>query len=108
MWNRRHKVTHVGVNVLTVGVYDTNAHFNNGEKVALDIMELLEIDPGYYMTKSCRSVNMHRNCSYIYWMSEQQKNRRKWLRYSKKKPSKTKTLKLNELNMERGASTTQY
>ena len=34
-----------------VGVYDAIAHFNNGEKAVLDIMELLKIDPGYYMTK---------------------------------------------------------
>ena len=43
-------------------------YFNNGEKAALDIMELLKNDPGYYMTKYCRSVNMRRKRSSIYRM----------------------------------------
>ena len=63
IWNYVPKATHVGLDVLSVGVYHATDHFNNGEKVALDIMELLKIDPGYYMTKCSRSVNMHRKCS---------------------------------------------
>ena len=55
----------------------------NGEKAALDIMELLKIDPGCYMIKCCRSVNMHRKRSSIYRMSkQQQKKRRMVLRHS--------------------------
>ena len=45
-------------------------YFKNCEKAALDIMELLKVDPGYYMTKSCRSVNMRRKRLSIYRMSE--------------------------------------
>ena len=48
------KVTHVGLDVLSLGVYDIIAYFYNDEKAALDIMELLKINPDYYMTKSCR------------------------------------------------------
>ena len=58
--------------MLSVGVYDGISNFN-GEKAALDIMELLNVDRGYYMTKSCRSVNMHRKRSSIYRVSEPQK-----------------------------------
>ena len=65
IWNHVPKTTHVGLDVLSVGVYDAIAHFNNGEKSALDITELLKIDPGYYMTKSSRSVNIGRKRSSI-------------------------------------------
>ena len=75
--------THIGLDVLSVGVYDPIIHFNNGEKAALDIMELLKVDPGYYMTKSCRSVNMCRKRLSIYRMSEPQKKCQKVLRHSK-------------------------
>ena len=60
IWNRVPKATHVRLDVLSVGVYEAISYSNNGEKAALDIMELLEVDPGYCMTKSCRSVNMRR------------------------------------------------
>ena len=36
------KVTHVGLDMLSVGVYDAIAHFINGEKAVLDIVELLK------------------------------------------------------------------
>ena len=47
-----------------VGIYDAIAHFNNGEKAVLDIMELLKIDPGYYMTK----------CFFFFQKKQQDKN----------------------------------
>ena len=84
IWNLVPKATHVSLNVLSVGIYDVIAYINNGEKAALDIMELLKIDPGYYMTMCGRSVNMRRKCSSIYRMSGLQKKRRKVLRHSKK------------------------
>ena len=68
IWNRVIKATHVGLDILSVGVYDAMARFNIGEKAALDIMELLKIDPGYYMTKCCRSVNIRLKRSSIYRM----------------------------------------
>ena len=85
IWNRVPKATHVGLDVLSVGVYDAIAHFNIGEKAALDIMELLKVDPGFHMTKSCRTVNVQRKRSSTYRMSEPQRKRRKILRHSKTK-----------------------
>ena len=73
IWNRVPKAFRVGLNLLSVGVYDAIDHFHNGIKAGLDIMELLKIDPGYYVTKCCRSVNMRRKRSSIYIMSEPQK-----------------------------------
>ena len=84
IWSRVPKATHVGLDVLSVGVYDAISHFSNGEKAALNIMELLKIGSGYYMTKSCRSPNLRRKRLSIYRMSEPQKKRRKALRHSKK------------------------
>ena len=60
-----------GENVLNVAIL----YFNNGEKATLDIIGLLKVDPGYYMTKSCRSISMCRKRSYIYMMLEQQKKK---------------------------------
>ena len=75
IWNPLSKATHVGLDVLPVGVYDTISHFNNDEKAVLDIMKLLQIDRGYYMTKSFKCFNMRRKLSSIYKMSEPQKCR---------------------------------
>ena len=52
IWNRVSKATHVRLDVLSLGVFNAISHFNNCEKAALIIMELLKVDPGYYMTKS--------------------------------------------------------
>ena len=85
IWNRVTKSTHVGLNILSVGVYDAITHFNIGEKAVIDIMELLKIDPSVYMTNSCRTVNARRKRSSIFRMSEKLKKRRKIHRHSKKK-----------------------
>ena len=45
IWNLVPKATHVGLDVLSVGVYDAISHLDNGEKAALDIMELLKVNP---------------------------------------------------------------
>ena len=58
--------------------------FNNVEKAALDIMKLPKIDAGCYITKCCRSINMHRKRTFNYRMSEPQKKFQKVLRHSKK------------------------
>ena len=43
IWNRVPKHTHVGLNVMSVGVYDAISHFNDGEKATLDMLELLTV-----------------------------------------------------------------
>ena len=101
IWNRVLEVTHVGLDVLSVGVYDVIAYFSNGEKAALDIMELLKIDPGYSMTKCCRSVNNRRKRSSIYRMSEVQKKRRKVLRHSKEKKQQDKNMETEGTSCEK-------
>ena len=50
-WNHVPKATHVGLDVLSAGVHDAIANFDIAEKAALDIMELLKINSGYYTAK---------------------------------------------------------
>ena len=83
--NRVPRATHVGLYVLSVGVYDVIAYFNKSEGTALDIVELIKISQSYYMTKYSRSVNMPCKSSSIYTMSELQIKLPKVLRHSKKK-----------------------
>ena len=79
-WQRKGFSSVVGV-VSAISIDDGKVlnvailYFNNGEKAGLNIIELLKVDPGYYMTKSCRSVNMCRKRSYINIMSEPQKKK---------------------------------
>ena len=77
IWNHVPKVTYVELDVLFARVYDAIAHFYNGEKAVLDIVDLLKIDPGYYTTKFCGSFNMRRKLSSIYRFLEQK--RKRWL-----------------------------
>ena len=89
-WNHVPKATHVGLDVLSAGVHDAIANFNIAEKAALDIMELLKINSGYYTAKCCRSVKVPRKHSSIYRMLEQQKKHRKKLSFSKKNVARQK------------------
>ena len=40
-WNRIPKAIHVGLDVLSLTANDAIAHFNNGEKAALEIVRLI-------------------------------------------------------------------
>ena len=61
MWNSEPKATHIGLAVLSYGVYDATTHFDNGEKVVLDIIELLKVDQCYYMTNKVLQI-----CKYVW------------------------------------------
>ena len=93
IWNCVLKATLIRLDMLFVGVYDAMAHFNNDETVALDNMELLKIDPGYYITKCCRSFRMYRKRSSIYRMMEPKKKNdgRSWVIPNKSKNIETET-----------------
>ena len=94
--NRVPRVTHVGLHVLSVGVYDDIVYCNKSEGTVFDILELIKISQGYYVTKYSRSVNMRRKSSSIYTMSEL----RKVLRHSKEKQQDRSIEKLNESHMK--------
>ena len=85
IWNRVPKATHVGIDVLSLGVYDAIAHFNDGEKASLDIMEAMNIQPGEFMMQASKVINVYRKSMSKYRMSEEQKKRRKVIRHNRKK-----------------------
>ena len=64
-------------------------------------MEPIRINPGYYMTKCWRSVNMSRKYSYIYRMSELQKKREGAASFQKKQEDKN--LETEEASYEKGS-----
>ena len=84
IWNRIPK-THVGLNNLSLGFYDANAHFNHGTKATLDVFELLNVDAGSYTTQLCDTLNKVHKRSSAYKTCEQCKKRRKVIRHLKKK-----------------------
>lgn len=98
IWNCVLKATLIRLDMLFVGVYDAMAHFNNDETVALDNMELLKIDPGYYITKCCRSFRMYRKRSSIYRMMEPKK--KKTSEGAGSFQTKARTLKLKQPQMK--------
>ena len=61
------------------------------------VKKLLKIDPGYYMTKCCRSVNMRRKCS-----SNVQKTSEGTATFQKKQQDKN-IEKLKESHTKKGA-----
>ena len=85
IWNRVPKMYHVGMNILSVGVYDAISHFNYGEKATLDVLKQLNVELGLFTTIICGTVNRERKRSAIYRVTESAKKRRKVLRHSKKK-----------------------
>ena len=45
IWNRIPKANHVGINILSLGVYDAIAHFNDGAIASLEILKGMNVDP---------------------------------------------------------------
>ena len=85
IWNRVPKCTHVGLNVLSVGVYDAIAHYNYGEKATLDIFKEMNVEPGLFTITLCAGINRKRKRHSVYRMSADQQKRRKVIRHLKKK-----------------------
>ena len=69
IWNRVPKVIHVGVDVLSLGVYDDIAHFNDGATASLGTENLKDMnnEPDDHMTKGLQiqdeSCKIHAVCS---------------------------------------------
>ena len=78
IWNRIPKATHVGINNLSLGVYDAIAHFNYGMKATLDVFKMLNIEPGIYTMQICDNLNKERKCNSLYKISDKYKKRQKY------------------------------
>ena len=89
IWNRIPKATHVGINNLSLGVYDAIAYFNYGMKATLDVFKMLNIEPGIYTMQICDNLNKERKRNALYKISGKYKKRRKPIRHlSKQKQDK--------------------
>ena len=66
IWNRIPKATHVGINNLSLGVYDAIAYFNYGMKATLDVFKMLNIEPGIYTMQICDNLNKERKRNALY------------------------------------------
>ena len=89
IWNRIPKATHVGINNLSLGVYDAIAYFNYGMKATLDVFKMLNIEPGIYTMQICDNLNKERKRNALYKIADKYKKRRKPIRHlSKQKQDK--------------------
>ena len=95
IWNRIPKATHVGINNLSLGVYDAITHFNCGIKATLDVFKMLNIEPGIYTMQICDNLNKERKRNPLYKISDKYNKRRKLIHHlSKQKQLKVPRMKL--------------
>ena len=93
IWNRIPKATHVGINNLSLRVYDAIAYFNYGMKATFDVFKMLNIEPGIYTMQICDNLNKERKRNALYKISDKYKKRRKPICHLSKQ-NRTKILKL--------------
>ena len=60
------QATRVGINYLSLGVYDPIAHFNYGMKATLDVFKMLNIEPGICAMQICDNLNKEMKCNPLY------------------------------------------
>ena len=70
---------------LEFGVFDAVANFNDGRHASLDILKRVYVEPGYYTTSGCISINMKRRRSAMYHHSSAVKKARKIIRACRKR-----------------------
>ena len=85
IWNRLPKEVFVGSDVLKLGVYDAVAHFNIGSQAALNVLELLGIDPGEFCLAELQKADNERVQKADVKVREDNKKKRKIQRAQKKK-----------------------
>ena len=85
IWNHFPKKVFIGSDVLKLGVYDAVAHFNIGSQAALNVLELLEIDPGTFCLAELLHQDQERVHKAEFKAQEENKKKRKIRRARKKK-----------------------
>ena len=85
IWNRVPKVNHVGIDILSLAVYNAIAHFNDGAAAFLEILKDMNMKPGDHMMKGLQIQVESRKIYAAYRMSEPQLKRRKIIRHCRKK-----------------------
>ena len=69
-WNHVPKANHVGIDILSLGVYDAIAHFYDGAIASLEILKDMNMEPGDHMMKGLQIQNKSRKIHATYRMSE--------------------------------------
>ncbi len=85
IWNRLPKEVFIGSEVLKLGVYDAVAHFNIGSQAAVNVLELLGIDPGTFCLTELEQQDRERVHKAEFKAKEETKKKRKIRRARKKK-----------------------
>ena len=75
----------MGIGILSLGVYDAIAHFNDGAIAAYNILKSVGIAPGDHMIKGLLLQNVVRKRLSAYRMSKRQLTRRKIIRNMRKR-----------------------
>ena len=85
IWSRVPKAYHVDIDILSLGVYDAIARFNNGATAFLEILKDMNIEPGDHMMKGLQIQDESLKIHATYRMSEPQLKRRKIIRNCRQK-----------------------
>ena len=85
IWNRLPKTVFVGAEVLNFGAYDAVAHFNIGNKAAMNILSQLGLVPGQYFEQNMLKADKQRVKKAEQRNTPAIRKRRKILRGQKKK-----------------------
>jgi hypothetical protein len=85
IWNRLPKEVFIGSELLKLGVYDAVAHFHIGFQAALNVLELLGIDPGTFCLAELEQQDYERVDKAEFKAQEENKKKRKIRRARKKK-----------------------
>ena len=75
----------MSIDILSLGVYDVIAHFNDSAIASLEILKDMNMEPSGHMTKGLQIQNESRKIHAAYWMCEPQLKRRKIIRHFRKK-----------------------
>ena len=85
IWARAPKFRYCAFDKLAFAVYDSAANFNDGRQASLDILKEINVNPGYYTTTACITMNVKRKRSAVSHSSMKWKKARKIIRAEKKR-----------------------
>ena len=100
IWNRILEATHVGINNLSLRVYDAIAYFNYGIKATSDVFKMLNMEPVFILCKCVITSTRKRNA--LYKISDKYKKRRKLIRHLSKQ-KQDKNIEVEGPRMEAGS-----
>ena len=85
IWDRALKVTYCSYDKMEFAVYDAVSNFNDGRQASVDILQYLNIHPGYHTRVMAFELNKRRKYLAMYKSKESTKKSRKVIRANRKK-----------------------